>query len=388
VKSSVALVRCESYDQGLVLSAVRRAVGLLGGMGSFVRPDETILVKPNLLAGDPPERATTTHPTVFSAVLQLLIEAGARVEYGDSPGFGGPAAVARKSGIAAAAEHLGVHPGDFSGSVDMPLAEGNAIGSSSIPVARAVLAADGIVSTPKLKTHALVRLTGAVKNQLGCVFGMNKARMDLIAHEARRFAEVLVDINTAVSPRLYVMDAIVCMEGNGPRAGSPRTVGAIIVSTDPVALDATAARLIGLDPAHVPTNVVGAESGHGTFQESEITLHGDSPDELICPDFDVVRSPASHHMLTHLAFMKNLLSPRPVIDQDLCRSCGVCVDACPVPTKAVRFAGEERLSPPVFDYRACIRCFCCQEMCPHQAIEVRTPPLGRIPAIRHRLGHR
>jgi uncharacterized protein (DUF362 family)/ferredoxin len=385
VRSSVALVCCDSYDQPEVLAAVRRAVDLLGGMSSIVQADETILVKPNLLAGDPPERATTTHPTVFAAVLQLLIEEGVRAQYGDSPGYGGLAGVAKRSGIAAAAERLGVPEGDFSGSVDLPLAEGNSVGSSSIPVARAVLAADGIVSTPKLKTHALVRLTGAVKNQLGCVFSFHKARMHVIAQDARKFAEVLVDINTALGPRLYVMDAIVAMEGNGPRGGSPRAVGAILASTDPVALDATAARLVALDPTHVPTNVVGGERGHGTYLESEIDLLGDSLDSLICRDFDVVRSPASHHLLTHLAFMKNLLSPQPVINVDLCRRCGVCVEACPVPSKAVQFAGEDRTSVPVFDYTACIRCFCCQEMCPHEAIRVHTPPLGRLPAIRRRL---
>ena len=379
--SSVAIVRCEDYDESRVLIAVRRALDLIGGIAGFVRPGELILVKPNLLAGDPPEHATTTHPAVFAAVVQLLVEAGARVEYGDSPGTGNPATAARKAGIASVAERFGAHPGRFDEQVELQLPAGNSIGAPSVPVAQAVLAADGIVSVPKLKTHVLMRLTGAVKNQLGCVYGFHKARMHLIAPHANRFGEILVDINSALNPRLYVMDAVIGMEGNGPRGGSPRKIGAILVSADPVALDATACRLIALDPVHVPTNVVGQERGHGTYLQTEIDLLGDPLDELVCHDFDVIRSPARQPLLTHLVFMKNLLEPRPVIDSDLCKLCGVCVDACPVPSKAVQFAGDEHSSPPVFDYDACIRCFCCQEMCPHEAIQVRTPLLGRVPVI-------
>lgn len=381
MRSSVAIVRCDDYDESRVLIAVRRALDLIGGIAGFVRPGELILVKPNLLAGDPPEHATTTHPAVFAAVVQLLVEAGARVEYGDSPGTGNPATAARKAGIAAAAERSGARPGRFDEQVELQLPAGNSIGMPGVPVAQAVLAADGIVSVPKLKTHVLMRLTGAVKNQLGCVYGFHKARMHLIAPHANRFGEILVDINSALNPRLYVMDAVVGMEGNGPRGGSPRKIGAILVSADPVALDATACRLIALDPVHVPTNVVGHERGHGTYLETEIDLLGDPLDELVCSDFDVIRSPARQPLLTHLVFMKNLLEPRPTIDSDLCKLCGVCVDACPVPSKAVQFVGDEHSLPPVFDYNACIRCFCCQEMCPHEAIQVRTPLLGRLPVI-------
>ena len=381
MRSSVALVRCDDYDEPRVLAAVRRAVGLIGGTAGLVRPGELILVKPNILAGDPPEHATTTHPAVFGAVVQLLVAAGVRVEYGDSPGTGNPATAARKAGISAAAQRFGARPGQYDEQVELQLPDGNAIGAPSVPVARAVLAADGIVSVPKLKTHALMRLSGAVKNQLGCVYGLHKARMHLIAPDESRFAEILIDINSALSPRLYVMDAIIGMEGNGPRGGSPRHIGAILASTDPVALDATACRLIALDPTHVPTNVVGRERGHGTFLQDEIDLLGDSLAELVCDDFNVIRSPARQPLLTHLAFMKNLLEPRPQIDSNLCRLCGVCVDACPVPSRAVDFAGDDRSVPPTFNYNACIRCFCCQEMCPHEAIRVHTPLLGRVPGI-------
>ena len=96
------------------------------------------------------------------------------------------------------------------------------------------------------------------------------------------------------------------MEGNGPRSGKPKKLGVLLLSNDPVALDATACRLIALDPVHVPTNVVGQERGHGTYLQTEIDLLGDPLDELVCHDFDVIRSPARQPLLTHLVFMKNL----------------------------------------------------------------------------------
>ena len=102
--AKVALVRCESYDYGTVLQAVGRGLALIGGPGQFAAPGEKILLKPNLLAADPPEKCTTTHFAVFKAVAEVFQRTGARLSYGDSPGFGSPLGAAKKSGIAGAAD--------------------------------------------------------------------------------------------------------------------------------------------------------------------------------------------------------------------------------------------------------------------------------------------
>jgi uncharacterized protein (DUF362 family)/NAD-dependent dihydropyrimidine dehydrogenase PreA subunit len=374
--SVVAVADCQDYSAETVWNAVRRVVDLLGGRGRFVTAGERILVKPNMLAGDPPEQATTTHPSVVAAVVRLLAEGGAWVVYGDTPGTGSPLPAARKSGIRAAAEGMGATFADVESQSELPLRADSRV--RAIPVFGDVVASDGIVSLSKLKTHALVRITGAVKNQFGCVYGLHKVRMHVLAPEVTQFGELLVDINAAVAPRLYIMDAVMAMEGNGPRGGRPRKMGVVLASTDPVALDATACRLVALDPSYVPTNVSGRDRGHGTWLEDEIDLVGDRLTTYVRADFDVPRSPARHHLMTHLPFMKKLLEPRPVIDASRCRRCGVCVEACPVPSKAVNWNGRGRDVPPVYDYGACIRCFCCQEMCPYQAIRVYTPPLGRL----------
>ncbi|HEO71926.1 MAG TPA: DUF362 domain-containing protein, partial [Candidatus Hydrogenedentes bacterium] len=168
--SAVALVRCEDYDVERVHDAVGEGLALLGGVEQLVKIGEKTLLKPNLLSGKPPEKAVTTHPSVFGAVARYWLDAGASLTYGDSPGFGKPESVARKAGLADVAEKLGIPCADFVNGRQISYAEGKLI--KQFTLAEGVLEADAVVSLPKLKTHALTRLTGAVKNQFGCIPGL------------------------------------------------------------------------------------------------------------------------------------------------------------------------------------------------------------------------
>ncbi|HEQ78863.1 MAG TPA: 4Fe-4S dicluster domain-containing protein, partial [Euryarchaeota archaeon] len=79
----------------------------------------------------------------------------------------------------------------------------------------------------------------------------------------------------------------------------------------------------------------------------------------------------------YIPFLRNLLVRRPVIDNNKCIKCGNCVEACPIPKKALKIS-KGKMRPPVYNYDNCIRCYCCQEMCPKNAIGVKTPFLGRL----------
>ncbi len=373
----VALLRCDDYDEARVLDAVSQGVALLGGAQRFVRAGETLLLKPNLLTGKNPDKAVTTHPAVFRAAAQVFLDAGASLVYGDSPGFGRPETVARRAGLAEIAESLGISFADFRTGRTLSYPEGRMI--KQFTVAAGVLDADGMVSLPKLKTHALTRVTGAVKNQFGCIPGMLKGEFHGRLLNMERFSEMLVDLTHLLKPRLYIMDAIVAMEGNGPGNGKPRPLRALLLSTDPVALDATACRLINLDPALVQTILAGEVVGLG--RRTPIELLGDDADSLVCPDFDVNRKRdwATNSMWGWLSqLMRNRMTPRPVIDEAACLRCGACVEVCPAAPKAVDFPDGDRQAAPRYDYDRCIRCYCCQEMCPHNAIHVETPLLGRL----------
>ena len=104
--STVALVRCDSYDEKRVYDAVGRAFELLGGAERFVELGESIVLKPNLLVASTAEQHVTTHPSVFRAVAAHLHDEAAHLSWGDSPGFGRPEAVARKAGLSDAIEEM------------------------------------------------------------------------------------------------------------------------------------------------------------------------------------------------------------------------------------------------------------------------------------------
>jgi uncharacterized protein (DUF362 family)/Pyruvate/2-oxoacid:ferredoxin oxidoreductase delta subunit len=376
-KSRVVLVRCETYDVDAVRGAVRRGLEYLGGAGRFVKAGQRVLLKPNLLIGEVPEKCVTTHPSVFRAVAGAFLEAGASVSYGDSPSIGSTAGAARKAGLTAVAEEMGLREADFRTPVEVFHEKG--VQNRKFVIARAVRECDVIISLPKLKTHGFEKYTGCVKNQFGCIPGVRKGEYHIKLPNADDFARMLVDLNTLVAPALYVMDGILAMEGNGPRGGKPRAMNIILLSTDPIALDATVCRLIGLDPALVPTVKFGHLSGAGTRLPGEIELLGDDMDGFVRDDFVIDRKPLRPYRSSGIMrFINNRLVPKPHIIESKCVSCGQCVALCPTNPKSVDWAGGDTSRPPAHRYRTCIRCYCCQEICPESAIELRYPLLRKV----------
>jgi uncharacterized protein (DUF362 family)/NAD-dependent dihydropyrimidine dehydrogenase PreA subunit len=376
-KAIVALVRCENYDHVSVSTAVGKGLDLLGGAGQFAAPGEKILLKPNILAGDSPDKCIGPHPMVFKAVAEAFQRAEAALSFGDSPGFGSPRGNARKAGFLEIADAMGIPFADFENVETISNPDGKLI--NKFEIAKGVVESDGLVSISKLKTQSLVRITGAIKNTFGCIPGPRKAEFHSVLPNALQFSKMLVDLNLLLKPRLYIMDGIMAMEGNGPRNGNPRAMNALLFSTDPVALDSVVCKMIDLDPNLVEPLVVGEEFGLGTTRN--ITIVGDPVEDFINSDFDVNRSPVQTTGRTSFkssSFMRRYSAPRPTINPEACTRCGTCVKVCPVEPKALSWADESNTEPPVYDYSKCIRCYCCQEMCPENAIYVKVPLLGKL----------
>lgn len=377
MKSRVAVIPCGGYEQELVYDAIERGVSLLGGWDRFIKPEEKILLKPNLLNRADPDKAVTTHPAVFEAVIRNLKGKGfGRLTYGDSPGHPGSAEkTAEICGLKEIADRLEVAFGDFSRSKTIDFVRGRI--TRKFEICQGALDADAIVNLCKMKTHQLERITGGVKNMFGCVYGMNKGASHAKYPDAESFAQMLIDLNLLLKARLHIMDGVVAMEGNGPGSGTPVKMNVMLFSEDPVALDATFCRLVDLDPSTIPTVFYGAIFGLGRWKEGDIEIVGvDNLDDYSNPRFDVPREKTSGGKWSYLNKLK-VLARKPVILKEKCVRCGACVAACPLEEKAVCFPDGEVSRPgvkreaPVYDYKKCIRCFCCQEMCPEKAIIVK-----------------
>lgn len=376
-RSIVALVRCESYNPLEVQAALNHGLDLLGGAGVFSKSGENLLLKPNILSGENPEKNISPHIEVFRAVAKVFSKMGVALSYGDSPGFGNPKSNALRGGFGAVADEEGVTWADFINSRILQFPEGKVIKKFSI--AEGVAASDGLISISKLKTHALTRITGAIKNQFGCIPGARKAEFHSVMPTVSLFSQMLVDLNLLLKPRLFIMDAVTAMEGNGPRNGNGRKMNLLLLSTDPVAMDASVCRLVDLDPELVETLVYGEKFGLGTM--TCIDYVGDHIEDFVVPDFVVNRSPQKTTTGTSFlstSFLRRYSAPRPTINPEVCTKCGRCVEVCPAQPKALSWRGEGKTEPPVYDYAKCIRCYCCQELCPFNAIYVKVPPLGKL----------
>lgn len=375
--SRVSVETVRTYDPAEVLDGLRRALAPLGGMGAFVQPGQKVLLKPNLLGAFSPEEATTTHPSVVRATVILVQEAGGIVSLGDSPGTGELSAALRRSRIGSVAEELGASIGDFKTSVEIERAE-NVVGRR-LPLAKAVSDADVVITLPKLKTHAQMGFTCALKNQFGLIVGTEKSLWHYRLQDRDWLAALMIDINQLARPSLAIVDAIIGMEGHGPSGGDPREIGALVVGGDITAVDAVCCDLVGIDPASLPLMRAARRAGYGTGEKAQIELFGTPLAELRVPDYK--QPPRTHSVLDILplpkrmaVWVRRILTARPEIDPQLCIHCNACKKGCPVQPPAI---DPERGGGGV-DQSTCIRCYCCHEFCPVKAIHLKRSWIDRV----------
>ena len=360
--TKVYLNRCESYDVNELLPLLQNAIS---GLGVYDRltPGAKVLVKPNLLMKRAPDRATTTHPAVMEALCTLLVARGCDVTIADTPGGLLSENILKnlykETGMEDVAKRTGAKLDTTCAQVDVEVKDAKR--SHILTVLRSAAEADCIISVGKLKTHGLTAYTGAVKNLFGLIPGILKMDYHARYADVNAFSEVLLDIASWAKPVLSVVDGIVGMEGAGPSGGSPRKIGALLVSTDPHALDVVGASLINLTPEEVPTLAMAQK--YGLLPVPEVV--GESVESLSVPDFKHAPSDMSK-VLTNPVFSKVVRS-HPKVDPKKCVGCGICARSCP--GKAITIQNKV----PKFKLRSCIRCYCCQELCPNTAISVWQP---------------
>lgn len=284
--ATVAIVRCPSYEPSAVDEALEEALRLLGGISQFVKRDEQVLLKPNLLAAARPEEQATTHPEVVAAVIRQVLRAGGRPFIAESPAFGSLKHVAETAGVGGVARRYHVPLIELNRATHLPLK--SPLSDRWLVGDPRVIEADVVLNLPKLKAHVQARLTGAVKNLYGCVPGKRKVWWHFQAHrDLARFCDMLVENVRAIQSALTVVDAVVAMEGQGPRRGRPRPVGLLVAGDDPVAVDAVLCEIVGLPAAQYEVLQAAARRKVGTPTLAEIRVVGEAIERVRAAGFEL-----------------------------------------------------------------------------------------------------
>ncbi|NUP98390.1 MAG: DUF362 domain-containing protein [Armatimonadetes bacterium] len=283
MSAPVVLASCDDYRREVVEAAVQRLLAPLGGWECFVQPGDRVLLKPNLISASRPEQAATTHPALLEALAVRLLELGARPFIGDAPAWGGPVTVAAATGVGELCERLGIPFVFFDRHAPLPSRHPHV--ARRFHVDPHVLEADLVINVPKMKAHQQLGFTGCMKNLYGCLARREKAwhhgaqsRSDL------HFARYLVAYQAALPVQLHVVDAVVAMEGAGPRLGTPRHLGFLAAGTEAAAVDAVLADVIGVPASH--RFMLQAARELGLLEPSaDIAVEGDRVDDLAVADF-------------------------------------------------------------------------------------------------------
>jgi uncharacterized protein (DUF362 family)/NAD-dependent dihydropyrimidine dehydrogenase PreA subunit len=385
MKFTVWVVRCSSYDQ--IETKVTQLIEMMGGIKEFARPGDRVALKPNLLLADGPERAATTHPALAAAVGKLINTTGASSFLIDGPTGSLPHTrstlerIYRETGMAAAARKNGPELCYDTRHQAVAFPDGKL--TRQFQLLTPLLNADTIINLPKLKTHSLMILTGAVKNLFGAVPGRAKPGYHATLQNKSLIAQMLLDLAECVAPRLSIMDAVVGMEGNGPSNGIPRQIGLLLGSENPLALDVVASRIIGLNREDNPLLVAAEFQGRRPTHFKEVELVGIHPDDLRIPDFQLPDTLITDEDFNAAKWWQELLFPlgrtgltlQPRVIKESCIACEDCVNICPM--DVITIQGRKKNYAQIDD-DGCIRCYCCHETCPEDAIELHKSLLYRL----------
>ncbi|HPL18421.1 MAG TPA: DUF362 domain-containing protein [Spirochaetota bacterium] len=382
--SKVFLSRCQEYDHDSMKKII--AAGMAGaGFDPRGFRGKRVALKPNLLMPARPEKAIVTHPAFVGAVAEIVRENGGSPVIIESPAMTALESTMKKSGYSEMVAKQGIEVADVSEA--KVLYHGGSQRYRRFEVSKALFDVDIIINLPKLKTHGITYITGAVKNLFGTIPGLDKSKWHMKAPTPSDFSEFLLDLNEALlhgfekrKRILHVMDAIVTQEKDGPGpSGTPKKIGAIIIGESPVAVDFVAVRVAGLDYEKVPTVTGGFRRDLGAGSPEEIEVLGTPIDEVRVDDF----IPTGHSFLTsfgarwpaNTGFFKNMFTEKPVPVEGECTLCYQCKNICPAGAIGDS-AGNNKV--PVYDYRKCIRCYCCREICPQAVITLKR---GRLQFI-------
>jgi uncharacterized protein (DUF362 family) len=277
-KSIVSIVKGSDAD-----AMVEEAIEHLGGVGTLFKPGATVVIKPNAGHVYPPESAVDTSPEVVAATIKALRKGKPKeIILAEASAIGcDTMECLEASGIKKAAEEAGVDRiidiKSEKDLVDIPIPDARS-DIKEVKLPRFLVDADFIVNLPIFKSHVSMVFSCALKNIKGVV-------QDIV-HAVMHFTDLaaaMMDLWSVIDVDLTIADLIRPMEGFGPHCGTPIDFGCVVASADPVALDATACRMVGLDIDKVDYFEAAIERGMGNVDESRIEIRGNTLEEVRKP---------------------------------------------------------------------------------------------------------
>lgn len=277
-KSTVSIVKTDS-NPGFaeIRQAVQRSIDLIGGIDDIIHPGDLVLINPSWVA--PPverEAACITLPEVTQAIADIVTELGGRAVIAESSAVGVDSEKVIEASGYRELRRRGYNVVDLKKSkttTHMAVDHGKVF--KTVECWGLVKEADVIISVPKLKTHDQTEMTCSIKKLKGLLTDNAKKAM----HQEGLF-EGVVDLLSAVKPKLSIVDAIICQEGIGPVFGKPVEMDLIIAGKDLVAVDAVCARIIGYDPRETLLTVNAAARGLGNMDSSQIEIRGETVENV------------------------------------------------------------------------------------------------------------
>ena len=368
-KSIVSVIRCDDYNYENVKSSIEKSIDNVCNINKVLKNVGRVLIKPNVCSALSPEKADTTHPLVLKAIIDVLKKNKKNIHIiiGESGAGGIPEATDKAfeiAGIKKIAFDSDIELCNFSKLpfVKKKIRNGKVL--KQISITKSVFDVDFVINVPKIKTHNLTFLTGAIKNLFGCVKKREREELHKIDPLGQtKFSQALIDIYSVIRPKvnLNIIDGVIGIEGLGTPIGNPVKIGLILASKDAVALDAVVAKIVGFNsPSEIPTIRYAHERRLGVGSISQIDIVGEEINEVRLKKFELPVAYTKRREVKLVPFFT-----------ENCIKCGSCKINCP--TKSITLKPRQKINR-----KSCINCLCCYEACENRGIGIMELPLNKI----------
>ena len=379
MKDKVVVLELEDYKPEEINKSLKLIIELLGIKGFF--SNKSILIKPNLLA---PSKYAYTPPELALELIKILkTEMNAKeIMVGDSTMTKSLTHLTfNRSKFKDVCESEDIRIINFfeSERIKVKLNNPEPAVEENIYLPKEINDIDILINLPKLKTHNGYIYTGAIKNLFGLLG--NKMSMHMSHKNKTNFQHMLADIYFAVEetnasnkPKvLSIMDAVIAMEGKGPRAGQPRKVGLIIAGFNPAAVDIVGYTLMNGNPKDLDAIMSLAKRTDLPIDINQLRIEGigiENFHKFIIRDFkkpniSILKKDRIRENNLYSKLAEKVMKISIKINRRRCLLCEECVRHCPA---EALFKKNEKI---LVNHEKCIECFCCGESCPNNAISAK-----------------